>query len=78
MRMTFDHKIKHVICYRYKCHSIIVEDVVESLYVAGYNTSLLINTLVWPYSNSIPIVYSKWLKDSNFQGVLLNYRDNLM
>ena len=65
MRMTFDEEVTHVICYLCECHPITVGDVEESLHAAGYNTSVLVNSLVWPSSNSIPIVYSDWLKDSN-------------
>ena len=65
MHMTFDIEVTHIICYSCECHPIIVEDVVKSLYAGGYNTLLLIKNIAWLYSNSIPIVYSKWLKDSN-------------
>ena len=78
MRMTFDKEVTHVISYRYDCHLINVEDIAESLNAIGHNTLFLINSLAWPYSNSIPIVYSKWLKDSNLEGVLINYRDYLV
>ena len=78
MRMTFDEEVTHVICYRCECHLITVGDVHNSLHAAGYNTSLLVNSLTWPSSNSIPIVYSDWLKDCNSQGVLLNYIDYLI
>ena len=78
MHMTFDEEVTHVICYHCECHPITVGDVQESLHAAGYNTSLFINSLAWPSSNSIPIVYSDWLKDSNSQGVLLNYIDYLV
>ena len=78
MRMTFDEEVTHVICYRYECHPITVGDVHDSLHVAGYNTLLLVNSLTWPSSNSIPIVYSDWLKDYNSQGILLNYTHYLV
>ena len=78
MRMTFDEEVTYVICYCCECHPISVEDVAESLHEAGYDTSLLINSLPIPYSNSIPIVYSDWLKDSNSQGVFLNYGEYLV
>ena len=58
MRMTFDKEVTHVICYLYECHPITVGDVEESLHAAGYNTLVLVNSLAWPSSNSIPIVYS--------------------
>ena len=78
MRMTFDDDVTHVIFYHYVCHSINVEDIAKSLHTTRDNTSLLINSLTWQYSKSIPIVYSKFHKDSNSQGILLNYRDYLV
>ena len=54
--MTFDEEVTHVICYCCECHPITVRDVHDSLHAAGYNTSLLVNSLTWPSSNSIPIV----------------------
>ena len=78
MRMTFDKEVIHVICYHCESHLVTVKDVAESLLVSRYNTLFLVNSLPWPYSNSIPIVYFEWLKDSNSQSVPLNYRDYLV
>ena len=75
MRMTLDEEVTHVICYRCECHPITIDNVVKSLHAAGYNTLLVTNTLIRPYSNSIPIVYTEWIKDSDSQGILFNYRD---
>ena len=58
MHMTFDEEVTHVISYRCECHPITVGDVHDSLHAVGYNTSLLVNSLAWPSSNSVPIVYS--------------------
>ena len=78
MHMTFDEEVTHVICYGCECHPITIEEIVESLHAAGYDTLLFINTFAWLYRNSIPIVYSNWLKDSNSQGILLDYKDYLV
>ena len=57
MRMTFDKEVTYGIYFRCECHPISVEDVVESLHAARYDTLLPINSLAWPYSKSILIVY---------------------
>ena len=65
MHMTFNEEVTHVIYYCCEWHPITVEDVANSLLSVGYNTLTLINSLPWPYSNLIPIFYSKWLNDSS-------------
>ena len=78
MRMMFDKEVTHEVCYHCDCHPITIEDIAESLQAIGHNTLLLINSLTWLYSNLIPNVNREWLKDSNLQDILLNYREYLV
>ena len=58
MHMSLDKEVTQVICTLCKCHAITVVEAEKSLHAGGYNISLLVNSIAWPYSNSIPIVYS--------------------
>ena len=58
MHMSLTPKVTHVICKRYDCHPITIEDVAAIVTTAGQDASLLINNLGAPHHNSIPVVYS--------------------
>ena len=78
MHMSLTPEVTHMIYERCDCHPITIEDVIAVVTAAGQDALLLINNLVAPYPNSIPIVYSNWLQNCNSRSVLLSYREYLV